>query len=237
MRTKDMSTQTMPEAERPTRLDTFRELTAPLDWLSIGLRARTLQMAPKGDGRPIMLLPGYRASDRSMIPLSKFLKSKNYDVHHWGLGTNRGDIYEYVEAIGEQLSTKFSEPVTLIGWSLGGVIARELARLHEPMVREVITMGTPVIGGPKYTIAGDSFAKSQNIDLDEYEAYVHSINSIGLKQPITAFYSKRDGIVGWRAAVDSYNPQTRNIEVDRSHLGIAISADVWAEIAETLAAS
>ena len=223
--------------QRPTIQKTLGEITAPLDWLSLGVRARQLREAPDGDGRPIMVLPGYRASHRAMFPLAQFLRSKNYRVRHWGLGTNRGEIYDYVELIGEQLRSERGAPLTLIGWSLGGVVAREIARLYEPHVRELITMGTPVIGGPKYTIAGDRFAKQQEIDLDEYEKYVHAINSIGLSQPITAFYSKRDGIVGWQAAVDPYNPQTRNIEVGATHLGIGVNAKVWLEIAETLAAS
>jgi pimeloyl-ACP methyl ester carboxylesterase len=172
-----------------------------------------------------------------MYPLAQFLRSKNYDVRHWGLGTNKGEIYDYVELIGAGLKAENGPRITLIGWSLGGVVAREVARLYEPHVREIITMGTPVIGGPKYTIVGDRFAKAQDLDLDEYEAYVHSVNSIGLTQPITAFYSKRDGIVGWQAAVDTYNEQARNIEVDTTHLGIGINAKVWIEIAETLAAS
>lgn len=223
--------------ERPKLRSTLREISAPADWLSVGLRARQLVKAPRGDGRPVMLLPGYRSSQRAMYPLARFLRSKNYNVRQWGCGTNMGDIYAYVEEIGARLKKEDSQPITLIGWSLGGVVARELARLYEPHVREVITMGTPVIGGPKYTVVGDRFAKAQGFDLDEYEEYVHSINSIGLSQPITAFYSKRDGIVGWEAAIDPYNSQTRNIEVDTTHLGIGVNADVWIEIAETLAAS
>lgn len=221
----------------PRRLDTLREVTAPLDWLSVGLRLKTLRQAPQGDGRPVMLLPGYMSSHRAMVPLAGFLRAKNYDAYHWGLGLNRGDIDHYVEVIGRRLETEFDQPVTLIGWSLGGVVAREVARLYAPKVREIITMGTPVIGGPKYTIAGNRFAEEQGLDLEEFEAYVHSVNSIGLQQPITAFYSKRDGIVGWQAAIDTYNQQARNIEVDTTHLGIGINASVWVEIAETLAAS
>ncbi len=223
--------------DRPSIQNTLGELSTPLELLGLGRYARHLRTAPDGDGRPIMLLPGYGSSPRAMYPLARFLRSKNYHVAHWGLGTNRGEIYDYVELIGERLKAEAAEPVTLIGWSLGGVVAREVARIYEPHVREIITMATPVIGGPKYTVVGNRFAKQQDIDLDVYEEYVHAINSIGLKQPITAFYTKRDGIVGWQAAVDTYNPQTRNIEVDTTHLGIGVHAKVWIEIAETLAES
>ena len=223
--------------ERPSIQNTIGELSTPLELLGLGRRARELRLAPDGDGRSVMLLPGYGSSPRAMYPLARFLRAKNYDVSHWGLGANKGEIYDYVELIGERLRVENGEPITLIGWSLGGVVAREVARLYEPYVREIITMATPVIGGPKYTVVGDRFAKQQELDLDTYEEYVHSINSIGLNQPITAFYTKRDGIVGWQAAIDTYNPQTRNIEVDTTHLGIGVCAKVWIEIAETLASS
>ena len=223
--------------ERPPIRGALREISAPLDWLSVGVRAGQLRSAPKGDGRPIMLLPGYRSSARAMYPLARFMRSKNYNVRQWGLGTNMGEIYDYVELIGERLKAEDGEPITLIGWSLGGVVAREIARLYEPHVREIITMGTPIVGGPKYTIVGDRFAEAQGFDLDEYEEYVHSVNVLGLSQPITAFYSKRDGIVGWQSTIDVYNAQTRNIEVNAAHLGIGVNAKVWIEIAETLAAS
>ena len=232
-----MITDMPTDLERPSFHRTIGELSTPLELLGLGRRARELRHAPEGDGRPVMLLPGYGTSPRTMYPLARFLRSKNYVVNHWGLGTNNGDIYDYVELIGMRLKAEAREPVTLIGWSLGGVVAREVARLYEPSVREIITLATPVIGGPKYTIAGNRFARQQNLDLDAYEEYVHSINSIGLNQPITAFYSKRDGIVGWKAAVDTYNQQTRNIEVDTTHLGMGVCADVWIQIAETLAAS
>lgn len=221
----------------PSRLNTLREITAPLDWMSVGLRINTLRQTPAGDGRPVLLLPGYMTSHRIMVPLASFLRSKNYDTYHWRHGLNRGEIYRYVEAVGERLEDEFDEPVTLIGWSLGGIIAREVARIYAPCVREIITMGTPVIGGPKYTVVGGQFTRDLDVGTEDFEDYVHSINSLGLKQPITSFYSKKDGIVGWRAAVDTYNAHARNIEVDCTHLGIGVHADVWVEIAETLAAS
>ena len=222
---------------RPKYRDLLGEVAAPFDWMSVGFGARRLLAAPDGDGRTIMLLPGYGAGPRTMYPLASFLRSKNYKVTQWGLGTNIGEIYDYVELIGERLESEFNEPVTLIGWSLGGLIAREVARLYEPRVREIITMGTPVVGGPKYVFMAERIAKAQGLDLEEIEEEVHQINSQGLKQPITAFYSKRDGIVGWRASIDTYNRHARNIEVDTTHLGIAINSKVWLEIAETLAAS
>ena len=228
----------IPSANRPGRLATLLELRAPLDWATIPLRAPQLLLAPRGDGRPVMLLPGYGTDEASMRPLGWYLGYLGYDVYEWGLGRNRGDVEGYIKLIGERVADVHDQldeqPLTLIGWSLGGVIARETARLSEPYVREVITLGTPIIGGPKYTVTGPRFARSANLDLDEFEKEVHARNSIGIKQPVTSIYSKLDGVVGWQASVDIYNEQARNIQVNSSHFGIGANGRVWRLIADIL---
>jgi hypothetical protein len=228
----------VPGAKRPSRLATLLELRAPLDWATILLYAPSLRKAPRGDGRPVMLLPGYRTDESAMRPLGRYLDYLGYDVYDWGLGSNRGDVDSYVQQVGRRVAeihdNRDGAPVTLIGWSLGGVIARETARLFETCVREVITLGTPIIGGPKYTAVGQRFAESASIDLDEFEKEVHSRNSIGIKQPVTSIYSKLDGVVGWRASIDVYNEQARNIEVYSSHFGIGANGHVWRLIADIL---
>ena len=231
----------IPQAQRPTRLATLLELSAPLDWATLLVRMPSLRRAPRGDGRPVMLLPGFGTDESSMRPLGRYLGYLGYDVYDWGLGRNRGHVHHYTEQIGKRTREIHDElgsvPLTLIGWSLGGVIARETARLFSPYVREVITLGTPIIGGPKYTATAEHFAKANNIDLDEFEKEVHARNSTGIPQPVTSIYSKRDGIVGWQASVDVYNEHARNIEVNSSHFGIGANARVWRLIADLLAGS
>lgn len=231
----------IPSAERPTRLATMLEVRAPLEWASLLLRAPQLASAPRGDGRPVMLIPGYRADEKSMRPLGRYLRYLGYDVYDWGLGRNRGNVEGDIRRVGERTrqihDQRDDAPLTLIGWSLGGVAAREVARLFEPYVREVITMGTPIIGGPKYTLVADRFAKIAGLDLDKFEIEVHERNSIGIKQPVTSIYSKSDGVVGWQACIDVYNEQARNIEVNSSHFGLGANARVWRLIAEQLADS
>ena len=227
-------------ARRPGRLATLLELRAPLDWATLVLRAPALRRAPRGDGRPVLLLPGYGTDERAMRPLGRYLAFLGYDVYDWGLGRNVGRVDQYVQQMGERTAEiqerLGGEALTLIGWSLGGVVARETARLFESQVREVITMGTPVIGGPKYTATADRFAKEGGIDLDEFEKEVHARNLAGIRQPVTSIYSKSDGVVSWEASIDTYNPQARNIEVSSSHFGIGAHGKVWLLIAETLAA-
>jgi hypothetical protein len=231
----------LPTARRPSRLATFMELRAPLDWATLLVRAPQLMRAPRGDGRPVMLLPGYGTDEAAMRPLGKYLVYLGYDVYDWGLGRNRGRVDSYTQSIGARTRQLHDDlggvPLTLIGWSLGGVIARETARLFPTCVREVITLGTPVIGGPKYTAAAERYAASAQLDLDEFEKEVHARNSAGIRQPITCIYSKRDGIVGWQASVDTYNDHARNIEVNSSHFGLGANGRVWRLIAEVLADS
>lgn len=234
-----MTTRTdIPVARQPSRFAAFLELRAPLDWATILLRAPQLLRAPRGDGRPVLLLPGYGTDETTMRPLGRYLQYLGYDVYDWGLGRNRGDVDGYTRRMGERVTELYEEldgaPLTLVGWSLGGVIARETARLFEPYVREVITLGTPIIGGPKYTAAAQRYAESANLDLDEFEKEVHSRNSMGISQPVTSIYSKLDGIVGWRASIDIYNKQARNIEVNSSHFGIGANGHVWRLIADIL---
>lgn len=227
------------DVRAPSRLATWLELRAPLDWATLLTGAPGLARAPRGDRKPVMLIPGYRADESSMRPLRRYLEFLNYDVYDWARGRNLGDVDAYVQHVGERAREIQREvdgqAVTLIGWSLGGVIARETARLYPKLVREVITMGTPIVGGPKYTAVADRFAKIANIDLDEFEKEVHERNLVGLKQPVTAIYSKTDGVVGWRACIDSYNAHARNIEVNCSHFGLGANSRVWQIIAEALA--
>ena len=222
----------------PTKLSTFKEVRAPLEWLLAFGNSRKLKNVPKGDGRIVVLVPGYGTDEWSMRPLKKFLSSINYKVFDWGHGRNKGRVKQDTDLLAKTVKTirddNNQSKVTLIGWSLGGVLSREVARLYPEFVSEVITMGTPLIGGPKYTVAANKYAKSAKIDLDEYEKEIHETNSIGIKQPLTVIFSKTDGIVGWRASIDSYNKQARNIEVDCSHLGMGVNAGVWKIIVETL---
>jgi hypothetical protein len=96
-------------------------------------------------------------------------------------------------------------------------------------------MGTPIIGGPKYTTPGQRYARSANLQLDQLEREVHQRNSIGFDHPLTVLYTDRDGIVGPDIARDIYNPQARNIRVDGGHMGLGFNPKVWRIIADTLA--
>ena len=223
-------------------------LSQPSPWLKL-LEPRaaleTLCLVPtsplwatreRGDGRPIMLIPGFMAADGSTWPLRQYLSYLGYDARPWDQGRNRGVPQEDAAKLAARLDdiVTADAPITLIGWSLGGVIARETARLRPDAVREVITLGTPVEGGPKYTLTADYYAAQPGGDLDAFEQHVHNINRNGITQPLTIIYSTSDGVVGWQAAIDRYNPQARHVRVAGSHFGLATNPRVWLEIEKTL---
>ncbi|MDJ0749342.1 MAG: alpha/beta hydrolase [Woeseiaceae bacterium] len=226
------------ELQSPNRALKFLEPRALLEAFSLVPAAPFLAKQAKGDGRQIMLLPGFMADERAMWPLQRYLQHLGYDALPWGIGRNNGRPEEDAERVLERIHEvrRSDEPITLIGWSLGGVIAREIARREPDLVREVITLGTPVEGGPKYTATGRQFAQRSGIDLDSLEQRIHELNTHGIDCPLTVLYSRSDGIVDWRAAIDRYNPQARHKRIRGSHLGMAFNPVVWRFVARTLAA-
>jgi pimeloyl-ACP methyl ester carboxylesterase len=212
------------------------EMRAPLETLALVPCAPWLFARRNGDGRQIMVIPGFLTDDGVTAPLRWYLNYLGYRALPWEMGRNKGDPERDAVRLAERLDQQLGEDedITLIGWSLGGVIAREVARLRPDAVREVITIGTPVEGGPKYTLAGPRFAQKFGIDLDEFESHVHSINRQGIEQPLTVIYSRSDAVVGWQAAIDRYNPHARHIRVTSSHLGMGTNPAVWRAVEKTL---
>lgn len=223
----------------PGKLQTLMEFKTPLQIPFLFFKALSLSAAPKGDGRAILLLPGYLTDKYSMYPLKSYLSYLGYKVFDWGQGRNMGQVEALVEKEIQHIHTLKQqtgiESFTLIGWSLGGVISREIARLMPETVAEVITMGSPITGGPKYTAPGQRFIRQQGIDIEELEAKILEHNQMGLTQPVTSIYSKSDGIVAWEASLDIYNDHANNIEVSGTHMGLGVNPQVWLSIANVLA--
>ncbi len=221
---------------RPASLLKFLELRAILETASLLPFAPLLALAARGDGRQVMVVPGFMTDDRITWPLRKYLTWLGYDALPWDMGRNNGLPERDAATLAQRLEREphAQRGISMIGWSLGGVIAREVARLLPGTVREVITMGTPVEGGPKYTIAGEKFARRNKIDLPHFESHVHDINRKGVTQPLTVIYSHGDGIVGWRAAIDRYNAHARHVRIPGSHLGLGTNPLVWRAIATAL---
>jgi pimeloyl-ACP methyl ester carboxylesterase len=130
---------------------------------------------------------------------------------------------------------RYQEPVALVGWSLGGVLAREVARERPAIVRCVVTLGSPVIGGPKYTKAAPFYERILNEDLDAIEQIIDKRNQIPIRVPITAIYSRRDGVVSWEACIDRYNEHCRHIEVDATHLSLGFDPKILKLVSRAIA--
>ena len=239
-----MSTAHIPAAARAERFGLrppstgtgFLEARALFEFSSLLPAFPGLLSLPRGDGRPVMTLPGFGAGDASTWPLRQFLASLGYRPVPWGLGVNRDPELAAAQLLKRLPSLPAAEEgLTLIGWSLGGIVARLIAHHAPEAVREVITLGTPVEGGPKYTSIGDLYARGRGIDLDDFEAHVHNVNARGIAAPLTVVFSRSDAVVGWRAAIDRYNPHARHVEVRSSHIGLGTNPSVYRIIARTLA--
>ncbi len=205
---------------------------------------------------PVIILPGLGANDFSTAPLRYFLNRNGFSSEGWGLGFNTGgrglidsldqlsdgwDVDrtrphfgegevpalcdKMVERVLDRVD-KLGSPVALVGWSLGGYVAREVARDLPDEVAKVVTMGSPAFGGPKYTAVAGRY-KARNMDIDWIAQETLKRFDRPIQQPITAIYSKSDGIVGWRASIDNHSKNIRHVEVNISHMGLGYNAEVW----------
>jgi pimeloyl-ACP methyl ester carboxylesterase len=212
-------------------------LGAALEPALLALNGAKLARQPRGHGHPVVVFPGFGASDTSTFPLRSYLRALGHDARGWGLGRNGGDVRGYVrEMIGlsARLVESSGRPIPLVGWSLGGVVAREIARERPDLVEQVITFGSPVIGGPKYTRVGDAY-RARGVDVDAMEAIVASREVVPIRVPITAIHTRGDGIVDWRACIDTTSPHVDNLEVRTTHFGLGIHHEVYAIVARRLA--
>ena len=193
---------------------------------------------PRGGGSPVRVVPGYMSGDWSTVAIRAYLKSLGYDAKGWGLGTNRGDVRRYADDVIElvrQDVADHGEPVRLVGWSLGGVISREVAREVPDLVHQVVTMGTPVVGGPKYTLAAKSYAED-GWDLEEIAEITRRRNEVRIEVPVTAVYSRADRVVAWQSCLDpNLGNDVRHVEVDVKHAEFGFSPGVLRGVARVLA--
>jgi pimeloyl-ACP methyl ester carboxylesterase len=215
----------------------IREARVLLELPRLLFRFPVLARQPRGNGQPVLVLPGYGAGDLSTAFLQAYLRFLGYRVRGWGRGRNRGDVRDLMPRVLKRLislARKSGQEVRLIGWSLGGYLAREAARDKPELVHSVITLGTPVVGGPKYTVVAHRFHR-RGIDMDAMEAEIELRNRILLRTPVTAIYSRADTVVAWRACIDQNGSNVEHVEVRTTHLGFGFSPDVYKIIAQRLA--
>jgi len=201
------------------------------------MQAPTLAMAPRGNGERVLVWPGFGAGNSSTTVLRGYLRYLGYQAEGWQLGSNNGDVLNQLERLKtDLLATPLSEPVTLVGWSLGGYLAREVARDCPELVKRVVTLGSPVVGGPKYTAVASAFAQ-RGESVDEIERLVDARYETPLTVPVTAIYSKADGVVAWQACIDERSPDVEHVEVFSSHIGLGFSPQALRILADRLAST
>ncbi len=211
------------------------ELAAPLDGLRL-LPALPRQLQRRrAPAREVLVLPGWLAGDGSTAVLRAALARDGHRVQGWGLGRNTGDVPTRMAKTTELVRNRAQAtgtPLDLVGWSLGGTIAREVARREPDAVRRVITLGTP-LHGSSFTAFASLFAD----DLDERaRERIRRRRSTPPPVPITIVWSKRDGVVQWRAQQDRDNPWAEHVEVTSTHLGMTLDPDVLDVLRDRVAA-
>ncbi|NNE58534.1 MAG: alpha/beta hydrolase [Hellea sp.] len=197
-----------------------------------------LKRLPKGDNHPIIVFPGFMASAGSTRPLRKFLTDLGYTVYDWGQGRNLKFNPEVEAKMLDNLEKtyqKHGQKVSLLGWSLGGVFAREIAKTYPDYVRSVISLGSPITG-PRHAalvrplfelLNGGGPSPKTAVRLEQ----LHTPPPV----PTTSVYSKTDGIVHWHGSVQDDVPHAENIEVYASHAGMGANPMIMYVLADRLA--
>lgn len=226
----------------PSRLLAMTELPrAMAEFASLPLAAPLLARAPRGDGHSVLVLPGFITTDASTVVLRSFLKRLGYDAHEWGLGRNLGP--RAIGREGEKLVAKLQDlhdrcgtKVSLVGWSLGGVMARIVAQRLPEAVRQVITLGSPFTGSPRATNVWRTYEwlTGQRVDDPHTRGQIRESAS-PLSMPATSIYSRGDGIVAWQNCLEPEGDEAENIEVRGSHCGLGVNPAVLYAVADRLA--
>lgn len=230
------------EVKRPSKLLLLSELGRA----SFGLGAYFmslpwLQLMPKGDEHPVLVLPGFMTTDTTTSPLRFYLKSRKYTPYRWKMGRNLANFHEIEEKIYDrllELKDIHGRKVSIVGWSLGGVYAREIARRHPDAVRQVITLGSPfggITGENNIEWIYEMVTGRKVTEVDHIPEDI--VNNIPKAPPVptTAIYSKTDGVVAWQHCMEKKEgPITENVEVIGSHIGLGHNPAVLACIAERL---
>lgn len=214
----------------------LREATGLFEFPRLLVNVPRLMRTPQGANTPVMVLPGFGTTDASTGPLRTFLRLRGYRTYRWKQGLNRGNVERMLPRVRERverLADRAGSPVALVGWSLGGVFARETARDRPDLVSRIVTLGTPVIGGPKYTAAA-GFYRNQGVDLDALESAIDDRFETPIRTRMTAIYSKNDGVVSWRACIDGRSPDIEHVEVAATHVGLGVSTEVYEIVADRL---
>lgn len=206
---------------------------------AIAAAAPWLRFVGRGDAHPVLVLPGFLTGDPATTPLRSVLRSQGYWVHGWQLGRNMGPTPEVVEGLItrlHELHDQHGAPVSLVGWSLGGIYARRLARVFPDLVRQVITLGSPFrITPDQRSAVSGIFERLQDRHVASIDEVLQVPDTDPLDVPSTAIYTRTDGVVRWWQCIESIGPRRENIEVRGSHTGLGFNPAVVIAVSDRLA--
>jgi pimeloyl-ACP methyl ester carboxylesterase len=218
---------------------------ALLEGLTLASTRRLLRRAPRGEGQPVLVLPGFMADDGSTAVLRNHLKEQGYRAHPWLQGRNTGPGNGRREAMRERLEElhgRYDRRVSIVGWSLGGVYAREIAKQVPDKVRQVISLGSPFgdIARPSNVTRMYDFVSSggETSRPASRSALAERLRASPPRSvPTTAIFSKSDGVVHWRTCLEQESDHTENIRVPGSHCGLGHNPLVLYVVADRLSQS
>ena len=227
-------------AQQPVRAPGWQrvlmEARAPFEFAASLAAWPVLATSPRGDGHAVIVYPGFVASDISTAPLRALLRLLGHDVHGWGQGRNTSASPEVLARALEhvrELHRSSGRKVSLVGWSLGGLYARELAKGAPEAVRCVVSMGSPFTGPARATnVTGlFDFVNRGRPRVQRSRDDLRATPPV----PTTSIYSRSDGVVAWQCSVEQTGPMSENIEVAASHTGMGVNPLVLHALADRLA--
>ncbi|MEJ7800586.1 MAG: alpha/beta hydrolase [Ilumatobacter sp.] len=229
-----------PQSAPPSRLLQAMESRAVFELGAVAAASPLLRLIGRGDNHPVLILPGFLADDPSTVPLRYVLRGQGYWVHGWQLGRNLGPTQKIIDGLIGRLTALYEQhqmPVSIVGWSLGGIYARRLARRYPHMVRQVITLGSPFRSDPRQnrsTVSAlyDRLSPTHAVSVDDV---LPGIEAGPLAVPTTAIYTRTDGVVRWWQCIESIGHERENIEVRGSHSGLGFNTAVIYAISDRLA--
>ena len=213
------------------------------EFAGLFVTAPMLMTASRGDGHSVLVLPGFNATDLSTACLRGYLTYMGYRSEEWSLGRNLGyrtlgKAQERLRHRVEEVAAASGKKISLIGWSLGGVMARQMAREHPELVRQVITLGAPFTGDPRATSIRSYYEWTSGEQLDAPESrQAWEANRAAPTVPTTSIYSRSDGITAWRNCLEEETATAENIEIVSSHIGLTINPMALYVVADRLAQS
>jgi len=224
---------------RPSPLLFMLEARAIYDAAAMVPMLAMKRLLPRGDGHPVLVLPGFLTTSRSTQPLRTFLADLGYKSHRWKLGYNTGYSSRRHDGMRDrvkELTLRYGQKVSLVGWSLGGVFARELAREMPDQVRQVISMGSPFRGHPSASHIQGVFEVFSEVRYRDLPPDLLRHMATPPPVPTTALYTRGDGIVAWQSTVEiSTRRDVENIHVGGAHLGLGFNPRSLIAIADRLA--